>query len=96
MKQRPSIKEIIATFRAIGGNKTQTARALNISRSTVQRWIKRCHSFSSIVKWKGVKRCSTRSKTIYCALTYEQQLTIVKLREAKGYTAAKIKQILRS
>lgn len=95
MRKRPSIKEIITAFRTVGGNKTQTAGVLDISRSTVQRWIKRCHSFSCIVKWKGIKRHSTRPKTIHYGLTHKQQSAIVQLREDRGYTAAKMKRILK-
>lgn len=66
MAKRREIREIITIYKQTKGNIFLTARKLKISRSIVYRWIKRCQSLYTpgYLKWKGIKRESTRPKTI--------------------------------
>lgn len=46
---------------------------------------------SGEVKWRGVKRKSTKPNKVQYALSFQNELAITKLGKQKGYTAEKIK-----
>lgn len=91
---RRSPREIIETFKKNEGNITQTAKELQISRSTVRRWMlrgKSIHSWGSrYVRWKGIRRKSTRPHSIQRLLSDRQEKQIVRVRQQTGYDKRKL------
>lgn len=89
---RVKVKEIIETFKETG-SVSLTAQLLDIHRSTVYRWLKRGQSLYTpgYLKWKGIKRRSTKPNKVQYALSLQEELAIAKLRKQRGYTAEKIK-----
>ena len=92
MAKRKEIREIITVYKQSKGNVSLTANTLKISRSTVYRWLKRCQSLYTpgYLKWKGIKRKSTRPKTIHKALTPQQEALVIETREKNGFDSRKI------
>lgn len=90
MAKRRSIKEIITTYKRLNFKVTLTARKLGVSRSTIYRWIKRGKTAYGYLKWKGVKRKSTRPKTINRALRPQEEDRIIQLREKNRFDARKL------
>lgn len=95
MNKRRSIKEIITTYKRLNHNVLLTARELGVSRSTVYRWVKRGRTAYGYVKWKGVKRRSTRPKTIHRALRPQEGDSVIKLREERGADSRKLALVLK-
>lgn len=90
---RRTIKEIIISYRLYNKNLSKTAQALGISRSTVKRWVlrgKSIYNWRGIVKWKGVKRKSTRPYMIHKLLTDFEERRILTVREKTGYDKRKL------
>src|SRR3989344_4706206 len=90
--KRVEIKEIILSFRQTR-SVSKTARSLGIARSTVNRWVRRGKSLSQYTPtytYKGLKRRSTRPKTIRCKLSILEKDEIVMIRERKHIGAKKI------
>jgi transposase InsO family protein len=97
--KRVAIKQIVVTYRETN-SVSKTARELNISRMTVYRWLKRCRSISQGLNnptyvFRGVKRYSTRPKTIHLKLSLEQQKEVIKLRKNDHLGPNKISYLLK-
>lgn len=92
--KRVAIKDIILTFRRTR-SVWETGKDLGISRWTVSRWIKKGKTFSPhYIKWKGLKRKSTRPNTLYYKLTFAQQKELIRLREEEHVGAKKLRLML--
>lgn len=90
---RKTIKEIVEAYRANQGNISKTAKDLNISRTTVKRWILRgrsIHSWKGEVKWKGIERKSTKPHKIYRCINDIDERKIIKVRGKTGYDKRKL------
>src|SRR3989344_7726500 len=90
--------EIIKFLKINDLNVVKTANILGIHRSTVYRWVNRAKSPCGrkvFLKQKSLYRKSTKPKTIHYALISEQKTQILELRNSKGYSAEKIKRILK-
>lgn len=95
MNKRVSIREIIETFKEVEGNFTQSAKLSGVSRLTVKRWVQRGKSLSpGYVKWKGLKRKSTRPHKIHSKLSLTEQKEIICLKQVEHLGAKKLKHIL--
>lgn len=94
MRVKPYL--IIRTFKQ-RCSVSSTARMLGISRLTVYRWLKRARSPLKQVGYseRNLKRHSTRPRRIHRLLSPQEESAIISLREKKGYTADKIKHILK-
>lgn len=90
---RVKIKDIIETFKKTG-SVSSTASLLGIHRSTVYRWLKRAKTPYGYLKWKGLKRKSTRPKNIIHGLNPDEKVKIEELRRERKFTAVKIKTSL--
>lgn len=88
MQVKPYI--IIRTFKKIC-NVSKTARALDISRMSVYRWILKARRINGILSEKGLYRKSTKPHKIYHVLTSETQSAIITIRKKTGFAAIKIK-----
>lgn len=97
MSKRLKIREIIEGYKEVGGNKTEAAKLLGISRSTVQRWVKKGKSLNDkhYVYYQGLKRKSTKPHTIHYALTPQQETDAIILRKEHDTCAEKLEYILR-
>lgn len=90
---RKTIKEIITRLKLNNSNISQTARDLTVSRSTVQRWMRRGRSIYNRrgkIKWKGVSRKSTRPHTIHRLLDDVKERKMIEVREKTGYDKRKL------
>ena len=90
---RKTIREIVETYRLNNRNISKTARDLKISRSTVKRWVIRGRSINSWngnIRWRGVKRKSTRPNSIKRSLNDIQERQLIKVREKTGYDKRKL------
>lgn len=90
--KRVEIKEIILSFKETG-SVSGTARSLNISRSTVYRWLKRSKSHSRYTNsyvFQGLGRKSTKPKTIHYKLSSLEIEELVKIRNRKHVGARKL------
>ena len=91
---RVSVKEIIVSFR-ITQSVGKTASDLGISRITVYRWLRRCRNLHlNGYRWAGIKRRSTRPKTIHYKITSQTSQVIISLRESMHLGSRKIKFML--
>ncbi|MEK7165958.1 MAG: hypothetical protein AAB874_04100, partial [Patescibacteria group bacterium] len=88
MRVKP--KEIILRFK-VTGSVRETAQSLKIHRSTVYRWIFRARTYRGYLSTNGLKRKSTKPKTIHCALSVQSASGIISLRKETGYAAVKLK-----
>lgn len=95
MAKRKTIKEIIETYKEVGGNYTQTALSLGISRSTVKRWVKRGTSLYGNVTFRGVNRRSTRPHRLQRRITSNGENEIITLRKQTGICAEKLQHLLK-
>lgn len=93
MRIKPRI--IIETFKANGCSVSVTARMLGIHRSTVYRWILKARSPLGHIRVNMLERKGTKPHTIRYALTLHEEFAIIRLRKEKGYTAEKLKYILK-
>lgn len=90
---RKTIREIVETYRLNQKDISKTARDLNISRSTVQRWVLRgrsIHSWRGNIRWKGVERKSTKPHRIKRSLNDIQERELIRVREKTGYDKRKL------
>lgn len=87
-------KAIIKTLKANEYKVDYTAKTLGIHRSTVYRWINRAFYHGGL-RLNKLRRISTKPHNIYYALTPYQKSSVIQLREKKGYTAEKLKYILK-
>lgn len=86
-------KQIVQVLRKNKGKVRQTARELGISPATVSKWRKRARSGYGDIRrlTSNVTRQSTRPKSVRSTtLTSDEQLAILRLREARGHGALKI------
>jgi hypothetical protein len=95
MKPKPS--DIIKTLK-MTGNAAQTADILGIHRSTVYRWKKKARAvyYPYSLLSRGLIRKSTKPHTIYRRVSLPLESGIITLRKAKGYTAEKIRFVLKA
>lgn len=91
---RVTIKEIISTYKRTL-NVSQTASALGISRSTVQRWLKRARGLTGNLKYTGISRLSTRPKTISRIVTPEMETKILSSKKTLHFGPKKIVKTLK-
>ncbi len=95
---RKSIKEIILSFRECQSY-SKTAKKIGIDKRTVKKWVTKGRSINYLknISWRGLKRGSTRPKTIHKKLSLIQEDEIIKLREKTHSDAAKLKhEVFRS
>jgi len=92
---RKEIREIIETWKACGGNYSETGRRLSIDRRTVGKWVRRGRQPWGYVRWKGWERRSTAPKDPRKALSWEEELRVLALRRGGGYCSEKLAAILR-
>lgn len=88
------IKSLIANNLNVG----ITANILGVHRSTVYRWVKKARSpsgYKVVLRYKHLKRTSTRPRTRHTVLNTTQQADILALRSCKQYSSEKIKHILK-
>lgn len=88
--KRVAIKEIIISYKRTGSY-TLTAKELGISKWTVERWVKKGKTLSwGYIKWKGLKRKSTKPHAIHLVISPRLESEIVKLREQEHVGARKL------
>lgn len=99
MAKRRSIKEIIKAYKEVGGNYTQAALLLGVSRSTVKRWVKRGTStsqgYTTTYIFQGLKRRSTKPHTLNKITSPGIEQEIVLLRKQTGLCAKKLDHLLK-
>lgn len=96
MRVKPYI--IIRTLKNSKYSVAFTAHTLGIHRATVYRWIKKARSLNQSklgLSERSLVRKSTRPRTVYHALSPQEEIQIVLVRVKKRYTAEKIKRILK-
>jgi len=92
---RVAIKDIVLSFKE-SGNVTQTAKLLGISRPTVQRWLKRSKvGARETYIFKGLKRKSTKPKTIHKVVNAIQRQEIVLYQQKYHFGPKKLKAYLK-
>jgi transposase InsO family protein len=87
---RISPRKIIISFKKSQFNIEATASNLGIHRSTIYRWVKKARTYQGLLSTKGLKRKSTKPKTIHFALSSRQQSEAIRIRKIKNATAEKI------
>src|SRR3990167_1604457 len=89
---RVNPKEIIKTLRNNLLNISKTARDLNISRATVQRWKLRSKSLLGTYRTRGIclKRKSTKPHVVKYALDDVKEREVVRLRKQRSYDKRKL------
>lgn len=94
---RPKPSEIIKTLKATG-SVAVTAYTLGIHRSTVYRWRRKARSVYRpyALVAQGLIRQSTKPHTIHRKVSSALESDIITLRKTKGYTAEKIKFVLKT
>jgi len=95
MVKRRTIREIIETYKEVGGNYTQAALLLGVSRLTIKRWVKRGTSLYGNITFRGIERKSTKPHTTKRITTSALEQDVVLLREQTGLCASKLKHLLR-
>jgi len=95
MTKRRSIKEIIKAYKEVGGNYTQAALAIGVSRSTMRRWVHRGTSLYGNTTFRGIERKSTKPHTIKRKSTGFIEQDIVILRAQTGLCAIKLAHLLK-
>ena len=91
---RIPVKQIIFSFKQTG-SVGKTASLLGLSRPTIYRWLKRARTARGVLKWRGLKRKSTKPKTIHYKLVPGLTLRIVATKEIKHFGAKKLKGYLK-
>lgn len=91
---RAGIKEIVLAYGQTR-NVSQTAAKLRVSRSTVHRWLKRARGLTGHLKYRGVRRLSTRPKTNSRVLTVGMETQILSLKKTSHFGPKKIVKHLR-
>ena len=92
MNKRVKISEIIYAYK-YHGSYTLAATELGIDRKTVKRWVQRGRNAYGISP-EGLKRKSTRPKTIHRAIEPRFESKILKLREDFGHDTRKLKHLI--
>lgn len=87
MRKKP--KEIIGSFKN-KGSVGEVVKELGIHKTTVYRWLKRARSGWSMYLREGVKRKSTKPKTLHYILSNEERVDIERLRIKRGFDVRKI------
>lgn len=87
---RKSIREIIEVFKQCGGNASKAATKLGIDRRTVSYWVRQGRTYRGYIKWKGLKRQSTKPKTVHKVLNFQQEDKVVKLKQETGWDIRKL------
>lgn len=95
MPKRKAIREIIETYKEVGGNYTQAALALGISRATVKRWVLRGTSLYGYLGFTGLTRRSTTPHTSKKVSTGDIEQKVVMLRKQTGLCAKKLGHLLK-
>lgn len=95
MKPKPS--EIIRTLKETR-SVLVTGQMLDIHRSTVYRWMKKARASyrNHPLSTRGLMRRSTRPHTMHRRMTLLVESGIIALRKTKGYTAEKIRFVLKA
>lgn len=95
MKPKPS--DIITTLKTTG-SVAATARMLGIHRSTVYRWKRKARSAyrPQMLVARGLTRKSTKPHRIHHKVSSALEFDIITLRKRKGYTAEKIRFVLKA
>ncbi len=91
---RKTIKEVIDAFKEYG-NYSEAARSLEIDRRTVKRWVFKAKQPWGTYQWRGLKRGSTRPKTIHKLLNPSEEDQVIRQREKTGSDATKLKYEMR-
>ncbi len=89
--KRIEVKEIIYSFKE-SNSITKTSRDLGISRPTVYRWIKRAKSVHNRLHLttRGLRRRSTRPKTINYKISVLEAEKLIKIRSRKHVAAREL------
>lgn len=95
MVKRRSIKEIIEMYKEVGGNYTQAALFLGVSRTTIKRWVRRGTSLYGNITFRGITRKSTKPHTLRRITSLGIEQEIVLLRNQTGLCAKKLYQLLK-
>ena len=93
MAKRVTVKEIIYAYKW-HGNYTLAAKELGISRKTVKRWVSRGRNRPGNISPEGLKRKSTKPRTIHRAIKPDLESKILKLRNDFGYDVRKLKHVV--
>ncbi|MGH7245625.1 MAG: helix-turn-helix domain-containing protein, partial [Candidatus Levyibacteriota bacterium] len=96
MAKRRTIREIIEAYKEVGLNYTQAGVLLGISRSTVQRWVKRGTSlYYPTISFRGLTRKSTKPRGITKKATLSIEKELILIRNQTGWCADKLQYLLR-
>lgn len=91
---RVTVKEIVLAFRQTG-NISQTASKLGVSRSTVQRWLRRARGLTGRLKYQGIHRLSTRPKTNSRIITPDIETRVLSLQKISHFGPKKLVKSLK-
>lgn len=92
MRVKPGV--IIKTLKD-NDSLSETAKSLGISRSTVWRWKKRSILIYGRLRINGLRRFSTKPYKIKKKLSFNEELSIIKLRKETNFESQKIKHFLK-
>lgn len=95
MAKRRTIKEIIEAYKEVGGNYTQAALFIGVSRSTIKHWVMRGTSLYGNVTFRGLERRSTKPHTIKKKTPFSREKEVILLRTQTGLCAEKLKHLLK-
>lgn len=95
MVKRKTVREIIEAYKEVGGNYTQAALSLGVSRRTVQRWVLRGTSLYGNLTFRGMKRRSTKPHTVHKATSLQREQLLVSVRKQTGLCAKKLHHLLK-
>ncbi|MGH7246331.1 MAG: helix-turn-helix domain-containing protein, partial [Candidatus Levyibacteriota bacterium] len=95
MAKRRTIREIIETYKEVGGNYTQASLSLGVSRSTVRRWVKRGTSLYGNVTFRRLEGRSTKPHAIKKKTSLDCVKEVILLRKQTGLCAEKLKHLLK-
>lgn len=87
---RVNPREIILTYKRLESNVEAAACLLGIHRSTIYRWLKRAKVAPGRLSSRGLKRKSTKPKTIKRVLLVSNKVEIERVRKDTGWDADKI------
>ena len=88
-------RDLLEMYACCWENAEKTASMLGIHRSTVYRWINRLKTLTGQkLKYKGIKRHSTRPHSINYALSLKEEDDIIRLHKETAFTAEKLRKEL--